>query len=153
MMELSVDDDTTEPVHAAGGVVFCYASDGTPLVLLIRDRYNSWTLPKGHLHVGESEEQAAQREVVEETGITCTLGPLVQKIAYPVVKRGVTRTKQVSFFLAYADCTEPIPSAEEEISAARWTPIPEALTLIEYAQVCEVLRRALILLPNDEMMR
>src|SRR5262249_17291528 len=60
------------PQRAAGCVVYRY--DGrAPLVLLILDKYGRWTLPKGHLKAGEREEQAAMREVLEETAAPGTL--------------------------------------------------------------------------------
>ncbi|WP_018465102.1 NUDIX hydrolase [Calidithermus timidus] len=55
----------SERVLGAGGVVFNPAGE----VLLIRDRMGYWVFPKGHLDEGESPEQAALREVREETGI------------------------------------------------------------------------------------
>ena len=53
---------------SAGGVVF--RLDGRePLVLLIRDSYQNWGFPKGHVERGERPEEAAVREVSEETGL------------------------------------------------------------------------------------
>ena len=57
-------------VEAAGGVV---VRDGKVL-LVHRPRYDDWTLPKGKLDPGESFEDAALREVEEETGLRCSLG-------------------------------------------------------------------------------
>ena len=53
---------------SAGGVVF-RVEDGQPLYLLIRDSYQNWGFPKGHLESGEAQEVAATREVAEETGV------------------------------------------------------------------------------------
>ena len=53
---------------SAGGVVY-RRSDGGPLVLLIRDSYENWGFPKGHIEQGEVPEVAAVREVREETGL------------------------------------------------------------------------------------
>ena len=53
---------------SAGGVVF-RLDGGMPLFLLIRDSYQNWGFPKGHLESGEGAEAAALREVREETGI------------------------------------------------------------------------------------
>ncbi len=57
------------PVQGAGGVLFNLEGK----VLLIRDRQGYWCFPKGHLDEGESLEQAALREVEEETGIRGTV--------------------------------------------------------------------------------
>jgi 8-oxo-dGTP diphosphatase len=60
-------------IRAAGGVV---VRDGRVL-LVHRDRYDDWSLPKGKLEPGETWEDAALREVWEETGVRCTLGPFL----------------------------------------------------------------------------
>ena len=52
---------------SAGGVVFRKEGD-VPLYLLIRDSYQNWGFPKGHLEAGEQPDAAALREVAEETG-------------------------------------------------------------------------------------
>src|SRR6266508_1871257 len=102
--------------RAAGCVVYHYA-EGRPLVLLIHDKYGCWTLPKGHLKPGEREEQAAVREVWEETAVEGTLGPLTGRITYTVVKSGDPREKQVAFFLLCAAASQATPKAEEGIGA------------------------------------
>lgn len=132
-----------ELVRAAGGVVYTYGTDGALLLLLIQDRHRSWTLPKGHLERGESEEQAAVREVAEETGVDCTLEQLLGRVQYPIFKRGAWRDKQVAYFLARAEYVEPSPRLAEGISAARWLSPSEALAAVTYAQLREVLRLAL----------
>ena len=56
----------------AGGVVVRMRADATTeraLFLLIRDSYENWGFPKGHLETGERPEDAALREVREETGL------------------------------------------------------------------------------------
>ena len=60
-------------VPGAGGVVF----DEAGRVLLIRDRNGFWVFPKGHIDPGETPEEAAVREVLEETGVRAqVLAPL-----------------------------------------------------------------------------
>ena len=133
--------------RAAGCVVYRDDSAGARLILLIHDKYGSWTLPKGHLKPGESERAAAIREVFEETRITGELGPRVATIAYEVLTRkGDRRDKQVTFFLMRAATAEAIPQAAEGIGAADWFAPAEAVELIGYRQVRDVLVRAFQLL-------
>ncbi|MEI7644877.1 MAG: NUDIX hydrolase [Chloroflexales bacterium] len=137
----------SELIRAAGGVVFCYGPDRRPLILLICDKYGVWTLPKGHLEVGEDEADAAIREIVEETGIDCQLGDLLHRMVYPVFKRGAWRDKQVAYFLARAEHLQPSPRHDEGITAACWLPPGEALSRISYSQVRDVVRRAVARIP------
>src|SRR5215813_14246972 len=104
--------------RAAGCVVYRYDGSNQLLILLIHDQYGRWTLPKGHLKAGEREEQAATREVFEETGLTGELGPLITRIAYVVMHKGEQRDKQVTFFLMQAASAAATAQAEEGISAA-----------------------------------
>lgn len=134
--------------RAAGCVVYRYDGAGVPLILLIHDKYGRWTLPKGHLKAGESEQAAAVREVREETGASGELGPLVGRAAYVVMKNGVPHDKQVVFFLLRASSATAMPQDEEGISAADWFVPSQALALIGYSQVRDILVRALQMLPD-----
>ena len=70
-------------IHAAGGVIQREGESGDVEVALIhRPKYEDWSLPKGKLEAGESHEQAALREVEEETGLTCRLGRELQPVSY-----------------------------------------------------------------------
>jgi 8-oxo-dGTP pyrophosphatase MutT (NUDIX family) len=132
-----------KPVRAAGAVVYTRGDDGSLLLLLIKDRYGAWTLPKGHLEPDEAEEAAAVREIAEETGIACAIeGPLA-RVYYPVLKRGAWCEKEVAYFLARADHAVPVPAQDEGISEALWMAPAEALATITYSQVRDVTRQAL----------
>jgi len=128
--------------RAAGCVVYRLEGDA-PLILLIRDKYGYWTLPKGHLEPGESERDAAVREVFEETAIGGELGPSIGRITYTVIKNGKPRAKTVAFFLMRAAPGQAAPQIEEGIAAAEWFAPAAALALIGYEQVRGVLERAL----------
>ena len=133
-----------ETKRAAGCVVYRYDAAGALKILLIHDKYGQWTLPKGHLKDGEDEIAAAAREVLEETGLTGTLGSLVGRIDYAVrTKRGDIRPKQVAFFLMRAAGAAATPQADEGIAAADWFAPDEALARIGYSQVRDILTRAL----------
>jgi 8-oxo-dGTP diphosphatase len=142
-----MQQESGQPLRrAAGGVVYRYDAAGQPLILLIHDKYGSWTLPKGHLHDGESEQAAAIREVLEETGIPARVGPLIARIGYLVSKHGLPRDKQVAFFLMHASASTASAQAEEGISAVEWYAPSDAIALIGYPQVRQVLEQALELL-------
>jgi len=62
-----------QSVRAAGGLIVRDGTDGTEVLLVHRPRYDDWTFPKGKVDPGESDEDAARREVEEETGFRCAL--------------------------------------------------------------------------------
>ena len=127
---------------SAGGVVFRMA-EGRVLYLIIRDSYRNWGFPKGHLETGERPEDAALREVTEETG----LGDLVVRGAIDTIDwffrfRGKLIHKVCHFYLMETSDATTSPQRAEGITACRWTRFEEAQSLISYANAREVLRRA-----------
>src|SRR4051812_27762866 len=78
--------DVSDEIRAAGGVVM---RDGR-IVVVHRPKYDDWSLPKGKLEAGESWEEAALREVEEETGLRVTLGDELTSTHYTV--RGRPKT-------------------------------------------------------------
>src|ERR1700678_2665458 len=78
-------DPTTEPpdlVRAAGGAVWGRRDGGLEVVLVHRPRYDDWSLPKGKVDPGETDEQAAVREVAEEASVAVRLGPELVSTRY-----------------------------------------------------------------------
>ena len=115
----------------------------TPHVLLIRDAYQHWGLPKGHLEAGETPACAALREVREETGLgDLVLGPALHTIDWFFRARGRLIHKYCHFYLIEAPTGETCPQAAEGITACAWVPLLEALDQISYDNAREVLRRA-----------
>jgi 8-oxo-dGTP pyrophosphatase MutT (NUDIX family) len=132
---------------SAGGVVVRMASadDGCarPLFLIIRDSYDNWGFPKGHVEDGERPEAAALREVIEETGIdTLTVRSSIDTIDWYFRFRGRLIHKVCHFFLMITDLADTSPQRSEGITACRWEPYEDAAQLVSYANARDVLRRA-----------
>jgi 8-oxo-dGTP pyrophosphatase MutT (NUDIX family) len=121
-----------ERQFAAGGVII-KKEKGRPKVLLIKDSYGHWTWPKGHIEKGESPEQAAAREISEETGQKrIEVAELLGKQQYYFTLKGKRIFKTVYVFLVKASAREKISVQTSEIRAARWFWPDEALDTIEY---------------------
>ncbi len=110
-------------IEAAGGVL---VRDGQ-VALVHRPRYDDWTLPKGKLDPGESFEEAAVREVHEETGIRARLVRELPTTNYEVQGR----QKIVRYWLMVVDDDSPFV-ANDETDELRWVPLDEALQLLTY---------------------
>ena len=116
-------------IRAAGGVV-TRTTDGDLEVLLVhRPRYDDWSLPKGKLEPGETVEQAALREVQEETGVRCSLGPPVGAPHHYSDRKG--RPKVVQFFLMTPVEIGPW-HPNHEVDDVRWATRGDAVSLLTY---------------------
>jgi 8-oxo-dGTP diphosphatase len=124
-------------VRAAGGVVLRRGPAGKlETVLVHRPAYDDWTLPKGKLLEGETEEEAAVREVEEETGLRCELGRELGTTSYRDA-RGRQKTAR------YWEMTpvEGELGPTNEIDEARWVPLDDAAGVLTYARDRELLER------------
>jgi 8-oxo-dGTP pyrophosphatase MutT (NUDIX family) len=128
---------------SAGGVVV-RAREGTHLVLLIRDPYQNWGLPKGHLEEGEDAPTAAIREVREETGLSLLeLGPELGSIDWYFRQEERLVHKFCSFFLMRSEDGETVPEIAEGITECEWLPVEEAMTRVTYENAREMIRAAI----------
>jgi 8-oxo-dGTP pyrophosphatase MutT (NUDIX family) len=127
---------------SAGGVVFRTADDGL-VYLVIRDSYQNWGFPKGHIEDGEAADSAAVREVSEETGLSdLTVRGAIDPIDWYFKFRGNLIHKVCHFFLMQTEQTSTLPQRAEGITACRWLGFDEAHALISYENARDVLRRA-----------
>ena len=132
-----------EKQFAAGGVVVRKEGDSIK-VLLIKDSYGHWTWPKGHIEEGETPQEAALREVAEETGVNRT--EIIEKIGTQEYNFmfGDTKTfKTVHIFLIEDKGDGELVPQAEEISLAEWFTPEEALEKIEYEGSRDKLEKAI----------
>jgi 8-oxo-dGTP diphosphatase len=126
-----------EVVRAAGGVVTRLGTGDESEVLVVhRPRYDDWSLPKGKAEPGERDEDTALREVEEETGYRCILGPELPMVRYED-RRG--RQKQVRFWhMTVSSDLSPGKDEEtafvpnDEVDERRWISPTAAATLLSY---------------------
>lgn len=127
---------------SAGGVVYRMRG-GQPLYLLIRDSYQNWGFPKGHIERGEKAEMAAVREVGEETGLDdLDVRGQIDTIDWYFKFRGRLIHKVCHFFLMESPRARTCPQRAEGISACKWVPFEEAQARISYGNARDVLRHA-----------
>ena len=121
--------DPPPEVRAAGGVIWRREPDGGRRWAVIhRPRYDDWSLPKGKLEPGESLEAAAEREVLEETGLRCRL---LQELAPVEYVDGKGRPKIVRYWLM--EIIEDFGfEPNEEVDELRWLVPSEATELLTY---------------------
>ncbi len=128
----------SQPVRAAGGIVLRGEVGDRSVALVHRPRYDDWSFPKGKLEDGEDEATAALREVEEETGLRCRLGPSVGAVTYRD-RRG--RAKVVRYFQMDADGGRFAPN--HEVDQLQWVPVADAVRLLSYAHDRRLLGRVI----------
>jgi 8-oxo-dGTP diphosphatase len=129
---MSAGAGAAEPaeIRAAGGVVWRIGPGKDVEVLVVhRPRYDDWSLPKGKAEPGESDEDCARREVLEETGIRAELEAPLPEIRY-LDRKG--RPKVVRYW-----CMRPVAVPERfvpnhEVDEIAWLPRTEAVRRLTY---------------------
>jgi 8-oxo-dGTP pyrophosphatase MutT (NUDIX family) len=115
---------------SAGGVVI--DDRGQFLLIRARDLRNRpvWTLPKGTLAPGETSEQAALREVREETGYRCEVVRDLEEVTYWFQRGGRRIKKTVRWYLMRP--MEKVGDHDHEVDEVAWTDREEALRRLRY---------------------
>jgi ADP-ribose pyrophosphatase YjhB (NUDIX family) len=134
---------STESEFSAGGVVV----RGDECVVIVpvkrsQDGRRVLSLPKGHLDGDETAEQAARREVREETGVEAELVAQLGEVAYFYQRKGRRIHKRVRFFL-FRYVSGSTDDHDQEIEEARWMPVAEAAEKLTYPGEREMAARAL----------
>jgi 8-oxo-dGTP diphosphatase len=122
-------------VEGAGGVVVREGERAPQVAVVHRSRYDDWSLPKGKIMEGESAEQAALREVEEETGLRCELG---EELAPAHYRDRKGRRKRVRWWLMRPVSGTFEPNAE--VDELRWLDAPDAIDLLDYEHDRELVK-------------
>lgn len=125
-------------VVAAGGVVWRDTPDGREVLLIHRERYDDWTMPKGKLDPGEHVLVAARREIQEETGLPVRLGPPLGIQRYDVRKNGGLVPKLVHYWAAQP-VGESTFEPNDEVDGLEWLPAAEAHSRLSYPRDVAIL--------------
>ncbi|MET9384708.1 NUDIX hydrolase [Streptomyces sp. NPDC002928] len=138
-----INDDT---VQAAGCVLWRRSPAGNlELALVYRPKWADWSWPKGKLKRGETFEEAAHREVLEETGYTCRLGTGLPSALY-IDHQG--RLKEVRYWAAEA--TGGAFEPNDEVSDLLWLTPDEARERLTYERDQDLISLVLIVIGTDE---
>jgi len=123
-----------EIVRAAGGLIVRRQAGQLEVALVHRPVHQDWSYPKGKLEEGETLEDAAQREVLEETGLVCRLLRFVGHTDY-IDRKG--RPKVVAYWVMAAVAGTFVPN--EEVDELRWVDVTTAGGLLSYERDRELL--------------
>ena len=108
-----------------------------------RDRDGvTWSLPKGTPNRGESREETAVREVVEETGLDVRITEPLESIEYSFVQHGTRIHKTVHYFLM-EQVGGDLSLHDHEFDEVRWVSLEDAEDLMSFPTEREVVARAL----------
>ena len=152
-------NQTRVAVRAAGGAVWRRVPTGVEVVLVHRPAYDDWAFAKGKLEPGETDEEAAVREVREETGLACRLGTELPSTTYVdgqgrpkmvrywsmtvlrgALARGGAATVASSFGDSLSDAPlAPEPKARREVDDVRWFSLENARRRLTYPRDVVVL--------------
>ena len=137
MSRTDLESNHNPEVRAAGGVLRRPGPDGPEVAVIHRPKYEDWSLPKGKLDGEEDFEQAALREVEEETGMRAELGPELSPVSYRDRKG---RSKLVRYWLMRPVEGEFQPGSE--VDELRWLDPVHAQQLLSYEHDAKLVREA-----------
>jgi 8-oxo-dGTP diphosphatase len=135
----------TKEQISAGGVAFRRRGSVVEVALISVGEEGRWQLPKGLVARGESAEEAALREVREETGLTCEVVAPLETVEYWYFSKGrgprVRFHKRVHFFLMSYRRGD-VRDHDAEVNEARWMKIEEAAEVLAFKGERKVLEQA-----------
>lgn len=111
-------------------------------VFLVQLHAGHWSFPKGHIDHHETQQETAERELHEETGLRIKryLSTVPLKEEYHFQREGVHIQKSVFFFVA--EVKGRVRLQRQEIRAGEWLPLTEALQRLTFASDKRILEYA-----------
>jgi 8-oxo-dGTP pyrophosphatase MutT (NUDIX family) len=132
----------TRNEHSSGGAVIDMRSGEAHVALIATRRKTRWGLPKGAVSEGETSEQAALREVLEETGIEAAILRPLDTIEYYFRAGDTLIRKRVDFYLMRYLAGELTPQLSE-VDDVEWVRLPEAIARASFESERKLLEMAL----------
>jgi len=129
----------TEREFSAGGAIL---NREKTLLIFVQNLKGQkvWTFPKGHIEQGETPEDAALREVWEETGYKCRILKKLFSAKYMFTRNLRLVKKEVTWFLMEKTGGSGTPITKNEIIDLKWLTIDEAERLIRYPSDFEMIK-------------
>lgn len=124
---------------SCGAVIFYNGKSNTRILLVKNNNGRYWSFPKGHIEIGETEEQTAIREIKEETSLDVEIKDGFREVS-DYCPFGKIR-KHVVFFLAQA-FTDNVRVQEEEIAEYIWVDLQQARKLCSYDNDLRIINKA-----------
>ena len=135
-----INDGRKGTEYSCGAVVFRETEDG-PVYLIICSLEGYYGFPKGHVEAGETELQAAAREIWEETGLNPEFIPGFRYEEEHILPKKPGIIKNCAYFIAKCQEGEPAPQPEELVSAEFMT-MERALELFQFENSKDILKAA-----------
>jgi 8-oxo-dGTP diphosphatase len=121
------EKSNADVIQAAGGLVWRDSQRGKEVAVIHRKRYGDWTLPKGKLKPGERWQEAAIREVKEETGCNVKLKGFADIVSYEV--GGIPKIVLFWNMISLGECNFV---KSEEVEDVVWLTVDKALERLDY---------------------
>ena len=129
-------------IHSAGIITYTTDNDETILYLLLRYGAGHWDLPKGKIEPGETKQEAALRELMEETGLTAELDKGFEKeIKYIFTDYDKQLAQKTAYFFVGRATSNAVKLSDEHTDY-KWLPYKDALKQLTYDNAKTLLKKA-----------
>ena len=129
---------------SSGGVIFRNANGDFEVALV--SRRNIWCLPKGLIEENETAEEAALREVQEETGLKGEIVSKIGEVSYSFFRKQ-RYFKTVHFYLLRF-VGGSMEAHDSEMERVKWFPIADAIKVLTYVNEKKIMNKASEILKN-----